>query len=447
MKQRTLFFIIVLLSTLTASAYDAEIDGVYYNLNTSTKEATVTSGDNEYTDSVTIPETVKYYKVPYSVTSIGRRAFYGCSSLTSVTIPNSVVSIGEGAFIYCSGLTSVTIPNRVISIGNGAFQDCSGLTSLTIPNSVTHIGYCAFYGCSSLTSVTIPNSLTSIEDAAFASCSGLISISVENGNTVYDSRDNCNAIIKTATKTLIVGCKNTVIPNSVKSIGDLAFYGCSGLTSVAIPNSVISIGESAFHACSGLTSLTIPNSVISIGIYAFAACYGLTSLTIPNRVILIRDYVFEGCSNLKSVTIPNSAKSIGEGSFLNCSSLTSVTIPNSVKSIWDIAFKGCSSLTDVYCYAESVPTTSDYAFGRPGTPIYSATLHVPADSLEAYKATIPWKWFSTIVALTNEETTVKGIMSTQQDTDRLPDGKFMKNGKIIIMKEGKKYDATGRCHE
>lgn len=143
------------------------------------------------------------------------------------------------------------------SIGHDAFSYCNGLTSITIPNNVTSIGSCAFIGCTSLTSITIPNSVTSIDHACFASCSGLNSIVVENGNTVYDSRDNCNAIIETSSNTLHTGCKNTIIPSSVTSIGDYALWDCSGLTSIIIPKSVTSIGERAFHGCNGLTSVIV----------------------------------------------------------------------------------------------------------------------------------------------------------------------------------------------
>ena len=160
-----------------------------------------------------------------------------------------VKSIGSSAFSNCSGLTSITIPNSVTSIGSSAFSGCSGLTSITIPNSVTSIGSYAFSGCSGLTSITIPNSVTSIGNYAFRSCSGLISIKVEDGNPKYDSRNNCNAIIQKSNNSLIVGCKNTVIPNSVTNIGEYAFSECYGLTSITIPNSVTSIGSFAFSWC------------------------------------------------------------------------------------------------------------------------------------------------------------------------------------------------------
>ncbi len=219
----------------TMFAWDYErvpIGDLCYNLDATNQTAEVAENRSASGDII-IPSSVTCDAVTYTVTSIGGYVFLNCRSLTSVTIPNSVTSIGEYAF--CS----------------------SGLTSVTIPNSVTSIGYEAFNYCSDLTSVTIGNSVTSIGTLAFSQCRRLTSIVVENGNSVYDSRNNCNAIIETATNTLIEGCKNTIIPNSVTSIGVVAFYGCYSLTSVTIPNSVTSIEEYAFANCSGLTAVTI----------------------------------------------------------------------------------------------------------------------------------------------------------------------------------------------
>ena len=194
--------------------------------------------------------------LPNSVTSIGGNAFEGCSGMTELTLQNGVMSIGGNAFEGCSGLTELTLPNGVTSIGDGAFSGCRGLTELILPNSVTSIGDCAFYGCTGLTELILPNSVRSIGDIAFTYCSGLEKITVESGNSCYDSRDNCNSIIDTEFNTLIVGCKNSVIPNSVTSIGYYAFYGCSGLTELTLPDSVASIGDGAFICCSDLSNIT-----------------------------------------------------------------------------------------------------------------------------------------------------------------------------------------------
>ena len=233
--------------------------------------------------------------------SITGGAFEYCTGLTSIVIPNSVTDIGAGAFAHCTDLASVNIPNSVTVIRGGTFLDCSSLTSIVIPNSVTSIAGEAFSCCTGLTSIVIPNSVTRIDHKAFDWCSGLTSIMVESGNPRYDSHNDCNAIIETASNTLIVGCKNTIIPNSVTEIGDYAFDGCTGLTSIVIPNSVTAIGFMGFKDCRGLTSIDIPNSVTYIGNSVFFRCSGLTSIVIPNSVTSIGYEAFAGCTELTDV--------------------------------------------------------------------------------------------------------------------------------------------------
>ena len=280
---------------------------------------------------------------------------------SKLVMGESVTNIGNGVFYECENLTSITIPSSVTSIGESAFAGFESLTSITIPNSVTSIGESAFSDCTSLTSITIPSSVISIEMTAFYNCSSLVNIVVDKSNPVYDSRDGSNAIIETDTNTLIVGCKNTVIPNSVTSIGDAAFYGCSSLTSITIPSSVTSIGADAFGECSSLTSITIPNSVTSIGEFAFESCTSLKSITLPNSVTSIAEATFAWCENLTSITIPNSITSIGEFAFNGCSSLTNITIPSSVTSIEARVFYDCSSLTSIII-EEGVKNIVNFAF-------------------------------------------------------------------------------------
>ena len=340
----------------------AIIDDVCYNLLPSVNEAEVIKCSNYYNMSkMKIPEKVVHNGTEYRVTRIKKSAFSGCRNLTSVTIPNSVRTIGENAFANCSNLTSVKIPNSVTSISSYAFYNCTKLTSIAIPQNVTKICDSAFRDCNSLTSITISNTVTEIGDGAFSGCSGLKSIVVEKGNTIYDSRNGCNAIIKTSDNELLVGCMKTTIPNSVTTISNFAFYKCTELTSIAIPQSVTKIGSYAFEGCTSLPSVTIPNSVTEIGVHAFYGCKNLSSITIPYGVTTIEVSTFAGCRSLTSFIIPNSVTTIKEAAFNACEGLTSITIPNSVISIGSFSFSGCESLTSI-TIPNSVTEIGDDAF-------------------------------------------------------------------------------------
>ena len=382
--------------------------------------------------------------LPHGVTSIGNSAFYNCSGLTSVTIGNSVTSIGDSAFNHCTSLTSVTIGNSVTSIGSYAFGSCSGLTSVTIPDSVTSIGSTAFYNCSGLTSVTIGNSVTSIDSFAFEGCSSLTSvtipasvtsigsnpfaycdllesITVDPGNTVYSSPNGCNAIIKTADHLLVLGCKNTVIPNDVTTIYGHAFNGCIGLTSIEIPASVSNIYTSAFNRCSNLeeirvwavtppTAFTLCFNYVPTDIPVYVPCNTKTAYQQASGWSVFTNYI-DPCANIdfayeavKAICVEyfdanqddelsyseaaavlslgtvfqnafqdegtsvsfnelryfTGLTSIDDDAFSSCWSLTALTLPPSVLTIGEFSFYGCNFSSIVI--PNSVTSIGSHAF-------------------------------------------------------------------------------------
>ena len=346
-----LFTALLMLCATAVAAHDFEVGGIYYNILSwednavgVTYRGTYYNDYNEYTGSVVIPESVTYNGNTYSVTSIGRSAFDGCTGLTSITIPNSVTSIGDWAFDDCSGLkevhisdlaawcridfsheysnpllyahnlylngelvTDLVIPNSVTSIENYAFSGCSGLTSITIPNSVTSIGSSAFSGCSGLTSITIPNSVTSIGSSAFSGCSGLTSIEIPNSVTSIENYafSGCTSLkelrIENGEGTLSLGYNTYEYDND----GEGLFYDCPLETLYLGRNLSYNTGShcgySPFYNIDTLASVTIGKNVTTIGSYAFSRCSGLTSVVIPNSVTSIESYAFRGCTGLKTV--------------------------------------------------------------------------------------------------------------------------------------------------
>ena len=414
---KSLLMCLFLLKGLVSWADDCVVDGIYYELDADKKEACVKPcGDGRYQGQVIIPSSIQVEGIDYTVTSIGEKAFDNCSKLYFITIPNSVTSIRKGAFSFCYGLAAVTIPASVTFLGEHAFEGCSNLTTVKLPEGLKSIGEWAF-AHTPLTTITIPISVESIGEWAFSGCGDMLSMKVKEGNTHYDSRKDCNAIIETSTHTLIAGCLNTIIPNSVRVIGPNAFWGCRmtsltipegvtmldraalsccyNLETITLPKSVTTIGEYAFSSCESMTSIELPEGITSIGNDAFMSCLSLSSIIIPKSVTSIDGMLFTGCRNLISINvregnthydsrdncnaiietatnkliasckntmmIPKSVRVIGNAAFDQCVDKTSITIPEGVTQIEDYAFNDCQGFRSVII-PDGVTSIGDAAF-------------------------------------------------------------------------------------
>ena len=414
---RKLFSLFVaLLATTPLWAYNFKSGELYYYI---TSDTTVEVGPEVHDamagvgnwgqtfTSVTIPKIVTHNDKTYDVTGIGDFAFIGCESLCSVVIPSSITYIGSRAFVS-TGIynTSSNWENDVLYIDNCLIEAKKKIKdSYNIKYGTRLIASSAFAGCEDLTSIVIPNSVTSIGDRAFEGCTSLTSIVVEIGNATYDSRDKCNAIIETATNTLVIGCKNTIIPNSVTSIGEGAFQSCTSLTSITIPASVTSIGSGAFSGCSSLKTILIPEEITKIGYGAFYNCTSLTSVVWNAKICanFSVDYddfsmqfssnspFYDIRSNITNFTFGNQVEYIPAYLCYEMSSLTSISIPNSVTGIGRNAFSYCYSISSITSMCD-IPPSSEYSFEE----IYEfINVFVPCDTKEAYLAT-EWKYFSNI---------------------------------------------------
>jgi len=409
MKTKFFTFLLTFAASVgTICASDTQVNGIWYDFNSSTKTATVTYRGNDYlfystryTGDVVIPSTVSYNDDIYNVTSIGTSAFRGCSGLTSINIPVSITSIGLYAFDGCSNLTSIvwnaiscsysgglnspfssisskitsftfgdevytipgslcsgmknlgsiTIPSSVFSIGEYAFYNCTGLTSIDIPAS--YISDYAFGGCSNLTSVTIGENVVSIDQDAFSGCSGITSVTWNaiNGEC-FSYTSNYEKYYYEPFRAARSRISSFTFGENVRHIQDLLCYEMTRLTSITIPKNVQKIGERAFQNCTGISSINwnaIYCESASSYIYSpfYHICDNINSFIIGEDVKSIPDYLCFQMKNLSSIVIPNSVKNIGKQAFYSCTGLTNISIPNSVQNIGDETFLWCSSLTSL----------------------------------------------------------------------------------------------------
>ena len=392
------------------------------------------------------PDNLKDYSILEGTLVICDNSFCNLHNIVSLTIPSSVVIIGKFAFCYCKRLIDIMIPGNVRIIMSGAFCECSSLTkillnygleiiedhafagykpltSISIPNSIVEIGKEAFWNCCHIKKIIIPKSVKKIGSGAFSGCSSLATIIVEEGNGLYDSRDNCNAIIETKSNTLVCGCKNTIIPKNISVIGDLAFGDCNSIEQITIPEGIIEIEECAFIWCRNILTVELPSSLKRIKNRAFKGCANLRSVYIPENVCELGEEVFSGCTHLSTESnnrqivvspnnqtydsrdnsnaiikkvsntlvcgcsktiIPETITTIGDYAFSECKDLTSITIPDSVTSIGDHAFSGCSNLSTVY-FPNSIMSIGNNVF-------YGCKLeaiHIPHGSKKKFENFLP----------------------------------------------------------
>lgn len=484
--KKTCFFhhLPLLLMVFFSNVIKAEVltyrdtNNVDYTYDTSTMTATVKAGGAFVKGNIVIPAQIVVDGESYQVTNIGDYAFQNNKDITSIEISEGITAIGTSSFADCSGLNKIMLPNSLISIGNGAFQWCENLVSINLPAGITrietntfsacykldgiilpsslvYIGRAAFTGCVSLSSIIIPKSVKNIVvyeyESVFAGCQSLVHIEVEEGNTVYDSRDNCNAIIKTSTNELIIGCKTTIIPQSVKSlanksfagtgikeivipshiekIGGRAFLGCYELEKVEFQDGLKSIPEFCFGDCSSLKEVHLPSTLESIGYSAFIRCpithidfphtlkniyekafsfCPIEELVFPEGLLKIAEGAFMCCTSLKSIEFPSTLEEIGESAFMQHAVLTSITLPARLKKIGNRAFEsllGRQSLHSVtslieepFELDESVFMNYEHATGLDQVGVFTtASLNIPTGTKGKYKATKCWNQFSLIL--------------------------------------------------
>lgn len=466
---------VCLLCSTSASAYDLEVDGIYYEIvSISDLTCKVVSGDKKYEGDIVIPKTVNYNNKTLAITTIGFTAFRN-SDLTSITIPNTISSIENNAFWDCDKLERIVIEDgkTILTLGwiaynDGVwalFRDCpikslylgrnitctnqkgyqhdispfyniETLNELIIGDSVTEITSNLFKGCTGLTNVEFSKSITSIGYNAFKGCTGLTNIKI-----LYPISELKGSAFEGCS-----GLTDVTIGSSITKINEKTFYNCTNLKNVTHYNSITSIGESAFENCTNLTNFVIPNTVTKIDSYAFRNCTGLTQIIIPNSVTELNNYAFYGCSGLTDLSIGNSITKIYRNTFQNCTNFISITLGKAITNMADISegidfFNNCKNLKNLYLLNTTPPTL--YSGSCFTTNQYmTLNVFVPEKALEAYQSADGWKDFWNLqgfnpsgienIKTETEKAVYYDLHGTRLNTPKR--GMNIINGKKVIMK-------------
>ena len=425
-------------------------------------------------------------EIPSSVTAVGAYAFFNCSSLTSVKIPTNVSSIGDYAFAGCSGIMEVTLPEGLTDIGSSAFIN-TGMNSITVPKSTSSVGSAAFSGiikCYWLPTTPptgyknagtkvnyVSNyqySFTNASTHVYSYLSSMFEVDDLKYIPVSPSERTCDLVdcAYDVERDVSVGSNVSYkgVIFSVKALNEYAFYNVKGLSGVSFESNITEIPTYAFYGCSSLSQLTIPAQVNSIGVYAFSNCDGVKELTISDRQTILalngsakqfnssplemlyiggnleysESYIpFKDRTTLKTLVIGDNATKIGANAFSGCSSIECISIGKGMKSIGTMAFADCQNIVTITSTATTPPTCSTQAL----TDInkFTCTLKVPSSSLSLYQSADQWKDFLFV-----EPTAIQTVNATDNIIKQIAPNKYIRNGRLVIRKGNKEYDAAGK---
>ncbi len=505
---KSLLALLLTLCSYSVWAYDFMVDGVCYNITSSSNRTvgvTYTGANqgtaSDYEGVVTIPETVSYQGTTYTVTSIGQFAFYQAYNVTAVTMPNTITTIGQNTFYNCTGITEMVLSEGVTSLGQYAFQGCTALEKVTIPSALatldtytfynctalkeielpstlTQIGQRVFYNCSALKEIELPSTLTQIGQYAFSGCSALTTVSVPDEVTTMDTYifQDCTSLVsaklpkgmESISGGTFSGCsslKEVTLPEAPTTFGNYLFQNCTAIEKIDIPQTVTSLGTYDFVGCSSLTDVTLPEGLTSLPNYLFQNCTKLETVVIPDGVTSFGTYLFQGCTSLKSLTIPENVSTLGNYDFEGCTALEEMVVPNLITTSGTYLFQNCTNLKKV-TYGSRMATLSNYAMNgcTALTDIYvlnpnftklnnsnsytnvptTCKVHVPQQAYSSYSSDSNWKNFDVVAE--NILTVVTDAATSVTGTSAVVNATITSYGETILDQGFYYYASSSDIH-